>query len=57
MSASAALRRVGMAALGTLTDAQIKADPAGAMLLAMDAMRAALAARDRFAGGGKPIPP
>jgi hypothetical protein len=46
-----------MAALGTLTDAQIKADPAGAMLLAMDAMRAALAARDRFAGGGKPIPP
>lgn len=39
---NAYLRRIGVAALTGLSDAEIAADPAGAMLLAQSVMRAAL---------------
>lgn len=42
----AGLRRVGAAALAGLSEAEIRADPAGAMKVAMDAMRATFNARE-----------
>lgn len=39
-----ALGRVGMAALKTMSEEEVLADPAGAMRVAMDAMRATLVA-------------
>lgn len=45
----AGLKRVGMSALGGMSDAQIRADPVTAMTVAMAAMRATVAARDKAA--------
>jgi hypothetical protein len=45
MGASKELQRVGMAALATMTDAEILADPVLAAKVAMDAMRAVVNAR------------
>lgn len=47
------LRNVGRAALAGFTDAQLASDPAGAMELAMAAMRATSAAAEKLKTGAK----